>query len=125
MQMLWRTLPPLAVLVGVGCTPSGPPTVTVTGTVKLGSKTVPSGMVTFHGPESRVATALIQPDGTYVASSVSPGANKVTVTGIGAATPGGAKGFTVVLPPRYADVNQSGLSLEVKPGGQEYPIELK
>src|SRR5438105_4641922 len=97
MQMLWRTLPPLAVLVGVGCTPGAPPTVTVTGTVKLGSKAVPAGIVTFHGPESRVSTALIQPDGTYLASSVSPGANRVTVAGIGGATPGGAKGFAVVL----------------------------
>lgn len=33
-------------------------------------------------------------------------------------------GPTSLIPPRYADPDQSGLSLEVKPGDQNLPIAL-
>src|ERR1700736_5333941 len=113
-ECLWRTLPLLLAVTFVGCDPAGPPTSTVSGTVKLNGREVPGGMVTFHGAESRVATALIQPDGTYIANAVAPGANKVTVTGVGGAGPdapkdptGGKSVGSVTIPAKYADANQS------------------
>jgi hypothetical protein len=131
MRTISAGLPLLLGFTLVGCTPAGPGGGTVTGNVTMGGRPLPGGMVTFHGPENKTAVATIDPEGKYNGTGVPIGSNKVTVQGP-PPSPGGVKdpvsgtgGVSIAVPPRYADPNQSGLSVEVKLGKQTFPIDLK
>jgi hypothetical protein len=133
----------LAASAGIlGC---GSKTASVAGKVSYRNKLVTSGEVMFITQDGRAgAHAPVQPDGTYRADNVPPGKLKV---GLQNPVPmyyqqvqnGGkriannpemqeaAKRATLYVPtpPTYADPDQSGLTTEVKPGKNEYNIEMK
>jgi hypothetical protein len=124
----------------VGC---GPESAEVTGTVTFQGEKLESGTVAFHGPNATVV-APIKADGTYTATKVPVGPLKISVETspvTGAASDGKEKlkkgnlqveggdpapvGKYTKIPDRYADKEKSGLSLEVKPGKQQFDITLK
>jgi hypothetical protein len=117
----------------------------VSGQVTFNGQGLPLGTITFHCQSGNhdVISALIR-DGAYSAPAVCAGANKVTVISTDPARAGGAlpepaavpasdvaapvgENFApnyVVIPERYADPDQSGLSLEVRSGPQTFNVEL-
>ncbi|MDY3553146.1 hypothetical protein R5W24_002238 [Gemmata sp. JC717] len=121
-----------------GC--SGQKPQNVSGVVTLNGKPLTSGVVRFHGTGDRMATANIQPDGTFVATDVMPGEVKVAVTesliaaGGARATPNAAKsqGLSapeqpkrVAIPPKYKDVNTSNLNYTITPSMANLEIALQ
>jgi hypothetical protein len=128
------TVPLLFVLVG-GC---GRRTGSVSGKVLLDGKPVPGGFVNFF-PEGENATAKSSPigeDGSYSVQGVPVGTSKVSVQGIFGSeqlpnmkSPNGkdmprSNRKTVYVPTKYSTVEQSGLKVDVQPGGQDHNIEL-
>lgn len=59
------------VVLAAGC--AGEKRTNVTGTVSIDGQVVTEGVVQFLCPGDRLATARIQPDGTFVATDVVPG----------------------------------------------------
>jgi hypothetical protein len=120
-------------LTGCGDSESG----SVSGTVRFKDTPLPSGTVTFYGPNSLTASAPIQADGTYSATKVPLGSVKVAVNTPPAASEKAKAAFekmrkgaslggeTVSIPPRYGKPDQSGLELTVATGAQVYNIDLK
>jgi hypothetical protein len=112
---------------------------TVSGTVRYKDAPLPSGTVTFHGPNSQTAIALINSDGSYTATKVPLGPVKVAVTTPppvsaakvklaqqvkkGQLISPGAK--PVSIPKQYGDPERSGLELTVTTGSQPFNIDLK
>src|SRR5260370_42605851 len=70
----------LLVLTILGCTDGSRSTGTVTGTVSYQGKPLPSGKVSFFGPNDQVASAFIADDGSYEANKVPVGDVKVAVS---------------------------------------------
>jgi hypothetical protein len=114
----------------------------VTGTVSFKGEKLESGTVAFHGSHG-TAVAAIKADGTYTATKVPVGPLKVSVESspVTAAADGKEKlkkgslqlesgdsaavGKYTKIPDHYADKEKSGLSLDVKPGKQQFDIPLK
>jgi hypothetical protein len=107
--------------------------------VTLRGAPVTTGLVTFHGPDNQVASAPIEPDGSYKATNVPLGAVKVTVRPRPPAASGMEKRLQqmkrgsapapdtggVPLPQEYADPEKSGLGLTVTAKGQSFDIDMK
>ncbi len=68
--------------------------------------------------------ASIDTDGSYQIVNFPPGPVKIAVEGPGRSSDPSKPAPQVILPPRYRDATQSGLTYTVKPGKQEFPIEL-
>jgi hypothetical protein len=130
-------LPLFLLLLASGC--GGGKTGTVTGKVRLNGQLVPGGHVNFFPEGSANSSAKISPikeDGSYSVSGVPVGPAKISVQGVAGAAqiPNVAppKGMeiprsdrkAVYVPPKYSTTEQSGLKWDVKPGTQEYNIEL-
>lgn len=115
---------------------------TVSGTVNYQNRKVTSGSVVFVGADGVPSLpAPIREDGTYTATKVPTGTVKVAVVNpspttstSGAPLPANdpeaqeaAREFAryVPTPPRYRDAHSSGLTTELKPGSNDYNIELK
>jgi hypothetical protein len=112
----------------------------VIGKVTYKGEPVPSGTVTFYGPDNDASSAPIGQDGSYQASAVPVGDVAVTVT---TPQPGPTpqqaaknpilvrknyKGTTeksVTIPTKYGRPGSSGLRLTVSEGSQPYDIALK
>ena len=126
----------LASLASVGCGDSGVPKGTVTGKVVFGGQSVTGGSLLFapvEGVASEPATGIIQPDGSFVVSTLAEGD--------GAAI--GKHMVTFNAPPRTGQENWDGYGtpppekispfeglapkephIEVKPGENHFTIEL-
>jgi len=79
-------------IVAVGC--SGERRQTIEGAVTLKGEPLTSGVVQFHGPGDRLVTAVIQPNGTFVATDLLSGEVKVAVV----EDPSGGKPVGMPLP---------------------------
>jgi hypothetical protein len=120
-------------LVLVGCT-TGPPTGTVSGSVKYNGVALNSGSVMFMSPDKRTVSATILSDGTYKATDVPTGSTKVGVA-VQAQSEGSqpdpvggkGKGITpIAIPKKYADPETSDLKLDVKAGANPpFDINIK
>jgi hypothetical protein len=118
----------VATLAGCG----GPKVGQVSGTVTYQNKPLPNGTVTFLGPDNKGDSANID-NGSYTASKVPVGSCKVTVStsaSSGAPKPVAVPGVppppeAVPIPGKYSKPESSGLTLEVKTGGQTFDIPLQ
>jgi hypothetical protein len=141
-----RWVPVLLLLPLAGC---GKGTGFVTGKVTYRDKPVPSGAVTFHGANGRTDSCSLDAEGNYTIPQAPVGPVKVTVvTGLPPrpapviGRPGGEKppqhpgegkaGGTrpalrkhLVLPKKYEDPQQSGLTFTVARGTQTINIPLQ
>lgn len=120
-----------------GC--GGSKTGNVSGKVLLNGKPVPGGYVNFFptGENTSAKTSPIREDGSYSVPGVPVGMAKITVQGVaGPVTPTNVQmpkdmemprsdRKTVDVPAKYSTTEQSGLTFDVKPGAQEFTIELK
>jgi hypothetical protein len=117
----------------VGC---GKRSAQVAGTVSYQGKSLPSGSVTFFNKDNQIVGSSTIANGKYKIPQTQPGSVKITVTtpptvNSNAKTgPKPAEGMpvpvvSIAIPPKYGSPDQSGLSFEVKPGSQEYSIDLK
>jgi hypothetical protein len=110
---------------GAGCARFG----AVSGKVYYQGKPLKGGMVHFYGPRGSVETSRIEPDGGYTLSRVPVGPAKVAVStpvaGRISITIGSPPPAFRVVPARYGDPQQSGLTLEVHGGSQEHDIRLE
>jgi hypothetical protein len=134
----------------LGC--GGVQTGRVSGTVTYKNKPLPTGSVMLIASTGTILYGTIQSDGTYEIENVPLGTAKVGVTSVdeklyrefvtrnsgkgkddgkekggGAKEPGGsAKPLNYnKIPPRYGDVNQSGLRCEVQEKENTYNIDLR
>ena len=134
----------LAVQAVPGC---GRPSGSVSGKVLLKGHPLTAGDVTFIGADQKVASSPIQSDGNYAISKVAAGPAKISVTPpikavsmprgmkmdpgkMGAPSPDSSaapasEGKPPAIPEQYQDPSKSGLTYDVKPGPQEFTIELK
>jgi hypothetical protein len=127
----------------MGC---GQPTGYVTGKVTYQGRPLTSGAVTFHGEDGRVDSGPINSEGNYVVANAPSGTVKVTVVvrqvnqkavskrGPGAKSPThpdqakqppAETAKPLIIPPRFADPNQSGLAYNVTGGKQTIDIPLE
>lgn len=140
----WRALGGVA-LVGLllaiaGC---GEGAASVSGKVTYNGTPVSGGTITFHGTDGKVDGTWIDPDGKYIVTRAPVGEVKVTVeVGRAGAPPkmpkskdvpghpgdkggGTATGKPMVIPAKYKDPAQSGLTYTLKSGSQVIDIDLK
>lgn len=137
-----RYLPLLAVMLA-GCTKSPPPIVAASGIVKLGGQPLAKAEVRFYPldpgiPGDYIAIAVTDDQGRYTlmtnnVSGACACAHKVTVTEgpppDDARDQGKWERYLKTLknrpiPAQYASVAQTPLTVTVKAGQTEYPIEL-
>lgn len=139
----WLACGLLFMTMGVGC---GSRPASVSGKVTFDGRPLPSGTVLFHGPDGRVAHALITAEGKYVIEDAPIGKVRISVESHGAAPAGlpssgrnapatppelaprpedPRDSKAVSIPTRYLDPEKSGLGYEVRPGGQTHNIELR
>jgi hypothetical protein len=118
---------------------------TISGRVTLNDQPLPLGTITFHSQDGRhdVFNAPVR-DGAYSIDGVPTGDAWVTVVAPPPAAggrerprEGGADAAALPrsarrgqaspgpVPPRYGNPEQSGLSLRVAPGSQQYNVDLK
>jgi hypothetical protein len=131
----------LAILVAGGC--GGSSFGTITGTVRVGDAPLRAGAIRFLGPDGRLVTGSVN-EGSFHLARVSPGTNRVTVVSLPV-----LEGFTLLNPeeprdpatlpasapqpvlrtqeiqPRFAEVESSPLSYEIRPGPQELEVRLE
>lgn len=118
----WRYCLPLVLMAAMGCgdgrvkLPSAP----VAGTVAYRGKPLEVGRIVFYHPSGQAAAANLAADGTFklvafqgknqvaLQCYVKPDSSRDTNIGLGP--------FKSLIPDRYADVNTSGLTFDVKPG---------
>jgi hypothetical protein len=120
--------------VGLGCGSGGKGNAKVSGTVKYKGNPLPSGTVTFFDEKKEIVGSTSIQDGSYAMEGVPTGKVTVSVTTPPAVKPNpkqqtknmpGDPPLPVLpIPPRYGDAAKSGLSLDVKSGDQDFPIEL-
>lgn len=129
-------LMPLAV---AGCVRSTPAVARVEGMVTLDGKRLSSGRVTFWPEGGRSGSGWIEDDGTYTLGTFREfdgavlGHHKVAVTAA-SKTPTGPPNFDrdgpaggwprSPIPVRYSNPESSGLAFEVRPGTNQFHIEL-
>jgi hypothetical protein len=102
----------------------------VSGKVTLDGKPLPGGLVSILDVECQTRSGGISKDGTYSVSNIVPGKAKVAVLTIPERSL--LKNLQarllrrfVAFPRKSADMNRSGLSLEVQTGPQNHDIQLK
>jgi hypothetical protein len=115
------------------------------GEVVYNGKPLPAGAVALYGEAGGVASSQIEADGSYTIQRAPVGSVKATVVAprphpaprrpardrVPSKGPGGEQRAApsepkpVVIPERYQDPQQSGLTFNVKPGAQTFDIELK
>jgi hypothetical protein len=131
-----RCLVAIALFWLAGCGPSEPVLYPVTGTLKLADGKSPAGCVvefSSQGGETKGLNARseVAADGTFtlvtlVNGKEKPGAvaglHKVAVVPPPASSSGGPP--PPAIAPKYLDYNTSGLTFEVKPGENKYPITV-
>jgi hypothetical protein len=132
-RRIWLVL--LAMLFSLGCGQG--PRGDISGKVTYRGKPLPlASSVTFLNVENnQVGSSMISAEGTYSMANVPAGPVRITVV-----TPPPLKGAgrrkgrkkgapppppPMVVPVKYGDPNQSGLTYTVEPGKQEFDIDLK
>ena len=125
----------IACTLTVGCSSSS----TVSGTVNLDGKPLPTGEVMFHPVGDGAMAVGTVTNGRFQMSTgqsdeVAPGSYKVTVIAVETLTPEqleqatGPNGMEAtgkrITPNLYADANTSPLTAEVKAGSNSFPFEL-
>ena len=90
-----------------------------------------AGIVKFLAPNGDFATAPIGPDGKFIMTDVVPGAQKVGYVG-GPVSIGSSDGSqsapaekAVAVPPKFSDVQTSGVTVTVPDTGGAVTVELK
>jgi hypothetical protein len=112
-----------------GC--GGASKATVSGTVTYKGEPLPAGMIAFLGKDNQVASGSIESNGHYSVRGVPVGPVKISIspppTPLQDSPPpeGMPTVKTFSIPDNYKDPETSGLTLTVKPGSQEHPIDLK
>ncbi len=111
------------------------PLAPVTGRVLYDGQPLESGTVSFQPEYGQPATAVIQPDGTFVLRTVGEGSgavvgrNRVRVACYAAPNSGTTEGGEgelgrLLIPVKYTDYETSGLAVEVQPGKND-PILIE
>jgi hypothetical protein len=121
----------LCALIFVGC---GGAKSTVSGRVTLDSKPLTTGDVAFYAGEgTALAIGHIDSSGYYqlqtgTEKGLQPGTYQVTVVAsevIEPTTPFASPTPRLLTPPKYGNVETSGLIVEVKPGANRFDIDLR
>lgn len=123
----------------IGCSRSGPVVARVEGIVTLDGKPLSAGRVTFWPEAGRSSSGWIEADGSYTLGTFREfdgavlGHHKVAVTAA-SKTPTGPPDFDRDGPPdgwprspipaRYSNPDSSGVACDVRPGTNEFHIEL-
>jgi hypothetical protein len=117
----------------------------VSGTVTLDGEPLTEGVVQFSCPDDRLATARIQPDGTFVATDVRPGDDvrvavienpdtammkgmprrKTKLTTASVDSKPAAPEKSRSIPRKYKSFNTSSLSYNVSPSSPRIEIQLR
>lgn len=126
----------LGMLPGCGPTSDHPATAPVRGKVTYRGRPVPKGMITFVSDNGEAASAMIEPEGSYVLGTFGPadgavhGRHKVGIIaddGDPSLLPG-APGYRtpkVLVPKKYNNPETSGLSADVTKDGRAIDFDLK
>ncbi len=118
-MFLVRSLPFIALVIALGCSPSGPRKVEVSGTVKFDGKEIAEGDIVFHSEDKSAG-----PDGAKIVGgkytiSAREGRNKVEIRGSrvvpGKKGPLGEDWVESFIPEEYND--KTTLSHDVKSSG--------
>jgi hypothetical protein len=111
-----------ATLALTGCS-SGKKSFTLKGSVSYKGEPLTAGVLRLHMADNHMSVATIQPDGSFEATDVVPGEAKLTLeenTRIRRVGPfgrqGGKKKASVPIPPKYKEVDKSGLVFTLKAG---------
>jgi hypothetical protein len=139
---------PLFLALALGCGPDSPTPASISGKITYGPTDVTGGQITFHPQgEGPSYTRPIAADATYSAADLPVGQFTVTIEtesinpdrkapdyggsrgGGGkspapAAAPQGNPGTYVKIPPKYADVKTSGLTVTLTKGSQKKDFPL-
>ena len=100
------------------------PTGTVTGRITFKGQPLPRGMVvllTTEDGQIRTYPGLIHKDGTYTVANVPTGPAKVAVASGRSRNDAPADR----IPRKYRDPDTSGLSFEMRPGTQNFSVDLQ
>jgi hypothetical protein len=119
------------IVLAAGC---GSPTATVSGTISFDGNPLNSGFILFQASDGAVKTADIQPDGIYNVPELPPGPARIAINvpsppprgpdGVSADPPEAFDFEPVLIPPKYGDIETSGLTFEISHGGQVHDIAL-
>ena len=133
-------LPALWLLIGAcaaltsGC---GAKTGELTGRVTFQDKHLQQGTVLVASSSGSVHSAVIQSDGTYTVPGIPVGPARIAVNCPDPRevkviprkkeqrVPAAATSKWIASPEKYADPEMSGLSIDIKPGTNAFPIDLK
>ena len=112
----------------LGCNMGASPLASVDGAVTLNGKPIPDGSIVMVNDQGSIATAALQPDGSY-SLKCPPGTYLVAVTPPPAPDPlapkvTGTPPKRIDIPRSYLDVGTSGLSAEIKEGGNKFDFDL-
>lgn len=132
--ILWLAVLSLAAA-GMGCGSGKAGGAKVLGTVKYRGNALPSGTVTFFDAKKEIVGSASIENGSYSMADVPPGKVNVSVTTpprveanpnhrSPQGRPSAAPLPVVPIPAQYGNPQHSGLSYDVKPGKQDFPIEL-
>jgi len=116
------------VVVALGC--GGDRKVTVNGTVSYKGQPLSGGMLQFVGPNGAPAAAMIQRDGKFIMTDVTPGEVKVSIMATPQSGPRGDKAppapkvAPVELPERYRDPEKSGLKYTITSDTKQLDIKI-
>lgn len=104
-----------------GC--GGVSTGDISGEIKYAGKPLAGATVTFYDANNKAPSAVIGEDGKYEVKKVATGVAKIAiVTPLDITFAGGGEGLpkskTPAIPAKYADREQSGLTVDVKSGAQ-------
>ena len=94
---------------GVGC---GKPETTITGKITYQGKVPFAGQVVFIDEQGNGKDATLADDGTYTIRNGREGKMRVVVLS------------PSKFPEKYSDRNTSGLTAEIKPGPNEFSVDL-
>ena len=83
----------------------------VTGLIKLGAVAVAAGKITFYRDNGQFFGSKLK-DGKFTIDRAPEGRLKVTIEGKG-------------IPTKYASEDQSGLTVEIEPGENQFDFELE
>lgn len=125
----------LAVFIFLGCGSDGPVLAPASGSVLFEGEPLSSGSVMFQPKEGRHSRANIQPDGTFVMSTVNEGDGATVGQHMVRVTSSqkpivDAQGEELVgrslIPKKYSNFRTSGITVDVPPEGTDsISIELK